>query len=69
MLNQRSSIPDVQTLEESYSAPPEKCRDRKMAIELDPDFAIAYARLAAVYGNLQQLAPGDAGSVDLRLLD
>jgi eukaryotic-like serine/threonine-protein kinase len=26
----------------------------KMAIELDPDFAIAYARLAAVYGNIQQ---------------
>ena len=31
----------------------------KMAIELDPDFAIAYARLAAVYGNLQQPALGD----------
>jgi DNA-binding winged helix-turn-helix (wHTH) protein/tetratricopeptide (TPR) repeat protein len=26
----------------------------KMAIELDPDFAIAYARLGAVYGNLSQ---------------
>jgi eukaryotic-like serine/threonine-protein kinase len=31
----------------------------KMAIELDPDFAIAYARLAAVYDNLQQPALGD----------
>ena len=31
----------------------------KMAIELDPDFAIAYARLAAVYHNLQQPALGD----------
>src|ERR1035437_6190759 len=31
----------------------------KMAIELDPDFAIAYARLAAVYLNLQQPALGD----------
>ena len=31
----------------------------KMAIELDPDFAIAYARLAAVYSNLQQPALGD----------
>jgi len=31
----------------------------KMAIELDPDFAIAYARLAAVYGNLQQPALSD----------
>ncbi|HMD17517.1 MAG TPA: winged helix-turn-helix domain-containing protein [Terriglobales bacterium] len=26
----------------------------KMAIELDPDFAIAYARLGTVYGNLKQ---------------
>ena len=31
----------------------------KMAIELDPDFAIAYARLATVYHNLQQPALGD----------
>ncbi len=31
----------------------------KMAIELDPDFAIAYARLASVYGNLQQPALDD----------
>jgi len=31
----------------------------KMAIELDPDFAIAYARLASVYGNLQQPALSD----------
>jgi tetratricopeptide (TPR) repeat protein len=30
-----------------------------MAIELDPDFAIAYARLATVYHNLQQPALGD----------
>jgi tetratricopeptide (TPR) repeat protein/predicted Ser/Thr protein kinase len=27
----------------------------KMAIELDPDFAISYARLAAVYSNIQQV--------------
>jgi eukaryotic-like serine/threonine-protein kinase len=31
----------------------------KMAIELDPDFAIAYARLAAVHTNLQQPDLGD----------
>ena len=31
----------------------------KMAIELDPDFAIAYARLGAVYSNLQEFALGD----------
>jgi eukaryotic-like serine/threonine-protein kinase len=31
----------------------------KMAIELDPDFAIAYARLAAVYSNLNQSMLGD----------
>jgi tetratricopeptide (TPR) repeat protein len=31
----------------------------KMAIELDPDFAIAYARVAAVYSNLQQSVLGD----------
>jgi eukaryotic-like serine/threonine-protein kinase len=27
----------------------------KLAIELDPDFAIAYARLGAIYSNMQQL--------------
>jgi DNA-binding winged helix-turn-helix (wHTH) protein/tetratricopeptide (TPR) repeat protein len=31
----------------------------KLAIELDPDFAIAYARLAAVHTNLQQPDLGD----------
>ncbi|MGB7467679.1 MAG: protein kinase, partial [Candidatus Acidiferrum sp.] len=31
----------------------------KMAIELDPDFAIAYARLAAVYSNIQQVDLAD----------
>jgi len=31
----------------------------KMAIELDPDFAIAYARLAAVYHNVGQPGLGD----------
>ncbi len=31
----------------------------RMAIELDPDFAIAYARLGSVYHNLQQPALGD----------
>ena len=38
---------------------PESVPAYKMAIELDPDFAIAYARLAAVYHNLQQPALGD----------
>lgn len=31
----------------------------KMAIELDPDFAIAYARLGALYTNLQETALSD----------
>jgi eukaryotic-like serine/threonine-protein kinase len=31
----------------------------KMAIELDPDFAISYARLAAVYSNIQQVDLAD----------
>jgi eukaryotic-like serine/threonine-protein kinase len=31
----------------------------KMAIELDPDFAIPYARLAAVYSNIQQVDVAD----------
>jgi len=31
----------------------------KMAIELDPEFAIAYARLGAVYNNLEQAVFGD----------
>jgi len=31
----------------------------KMAIELDPEFAIAYARLGAVYNNLEQAGLGD----------
>jgi serine/threonine protein kinase/tetratricopeptide (TPR) repeat protein len=31
----------------------------KMAIELDPDFAIPYARLAAVYSNIQQVDLAD----------
>jgi DNA-binding winged helix-turn-helix (wHTH) protein/tetratricopeptide (TPR) repeat protein len=31
----------------------------KMAIELDPDFAIAYARLGTVYGNLNQMDLSD----------
>jgi DNA-binding winged helix-turn-helix (wHTH) protein/tetratricopeptide (TPR) repeat protein len=34
---------------------PESIASYKMAIELDPDFAIAYARLGAIYSNLQQL--------------